>query len=74
MKKIGGTEINVIIKKLRKIQCQNSMSRRSIFKSVILQVSCSKRLMGKGWEFIVCGPWVLMHLLLTSVQNILKEK
>lgn len=70
MKKTGGTEINVIIKKLRKIQCQT----RSIFKSIILQVSCSKRLMGKGWEFIVCGPWVLMHLLLTSVQNILKEK
>ena len=59
MKKIGGTEINIIIKKLRKmIQCQT----RSIFKSIILQVSCSKRLMGKGWEFIVCGPWVLMHL------------
>ena len=71
MKKIWGTEINIIIKKLRKmIQCQT----RSIFKSIILQVSCSKRLMGKGWEFIVCGLWVLMHLLLTSVQNILKEK
>lgn len=31
MKKIGGTEINVIIKKLRKIQCQNSMSNKEHF-------------------------------------------